>query len=177
MPLKLGREAEITYDQLILLQLSRCSKPMDTLYFARCVMNFLALLPPDIRLEVQKRKGAILQAIEKEEEAFCGPPPSSYESLNNYRKCIAEKANAIARKVAEELNAKSYYYIIHSLITIEWGTSSYNQILHAYNQHLLSMSIAVDILHERGLIGFKEKPLYVGAVDVPRKSDKVGHGQ
>ena len=168
MPLKLGREAAITYDQLILLQLGRCSRPMDTVAFVKCVLNFLALLPPDIRLEVQRREEAILGAIEKEKKALCGPRPSNHASSEEYYRCIAEKASVIARKVAEELNAKSYYYIIYFLTTAE------REVL-MYSQYLLDMSLAIDVLHERGLIGFKEKPLYVGTVNVPRKPDKVGH--
>jgi hypothetical protein len=48
----------------------------------------LVLLPSDIRLEVQKRLRAIPRAIEKEKEAFWGPPPSDYASRENYYKCI-----------------------------------------------------------------------------------------
>ena len=168
--MKLAREAEITYEQLILLQLRRCSRPMDTEDFVKCVMNLLALLPSDVRLEVQKREGAILRAIEKEKEAFCGPPPSDYISRDDYFKCIMAKAGEIARKVAEELNAKSYYFIIHFLLTT-------GREARVYSQYLLDMGLAVDVLHEKGLIGFEEKSLYVGVVDVSRKSDKVGHRQ
>jgi hypothetical protein len=141
---------------------------MDTEDFVKCVINLLALLPSDIRLEVQKREEAILEAIEKEKKAFCGPRPSNHASSEEYYKCIAEKASVIARKVAEELNAKSYYYIIYFLTTAERGVL-------VYSQYLLDMSLAIDALHERGLIGFEEKPLYVGTVNVPRKPDKVGH--
>ena len=167
MPLKLGREATISYDQLILLQLSRCSRPMGTETFVRCVLNFLTLLPPDVRLEVQKREGAILRALEKEKETFCGSP-SNYKHGYEYGECVRAKSGEIALKVAEELNIKSYYYIIYYLLIARSDA-------YAYCQSLLEMSLAVDVLHEKGLIGFKEKPLYVGAVDVPRKSDKVVH--
>jgi hypothetical protein len=140
---------------------------MDIEDFVKCVMNLLALLPSDVRLEVQKREGAILRAIEKEKEAFCGPPPPDYISRDDYFKCIKAKAGEIARKVAEELNAKSYYFIIYFLLTT--GREAFT-----YCQHLLDLSLAIDVLHERGLIGFEEKPLYVGVVDVSRKPNKMG---
>jgi len=143
---------------------------MDTVDFVKCVMNLLALLPSDIRLEVQKREAAILRAIEKEKEAFCGPRPSDYRSLDDYYRCVIVKAGEIARKVAEELNAKSYYFIIYFLLTTREEALT-------YSQYLLDLSLAVDVLYERGLIGFEEKPLYVGVVDVPRKPNKVGDKQ
>ena len=101
------------------------------------------------------RRGAILGAIEKEKEAFCGSKPADYVSIERYDKCIEQKASAIARKVAEELNAKSYYFVIYILIIAEGDEFVYNRLL-------LDVSLAVDVLYERGLIGFEEKPLYVG---------------
>jgi len=140
---------------------------MDVLDFVKCVLNFLALLPPDIRLEVQRREGAIYKAIEKEKEVFCGSP-SNYQYREDYRKCIAAKKSDIALKAVEELNVKHYYYIVYHLVFSDVLT-------YGYCQNLLTFAIAVDVLHERGLIGFEEKPLYVGVVDVPRKPDKVVH--
>jgi hypothetical protein len=167
LPVKLAREAGITYEQLILLQLSRCSRPMDALDFYKCVMNLLALLPPDIRLEVQRRESAVLKALNEKIKEVCGAPPKGPHD-DEYYKCLAAKRSEIALKVAEELNAKNYYYIVHCLVPS-------NTITYVYCQNLLDMCLAVDVLHERGLIGFEEKPLYVGTVNVPRKSDKVGN--
>jgi len=106
-------------------------------------------------LEVQKRERAIPRAIENEKEAFCRPLPSDYASRENYYKCIGQNANAIARKVAEELNAVSYYNILYFLTITQRDAF-------VYSQCLLEMRPVVDVLHERVLIGFEEKPLYVG---------------
>jgi hypothetical protein len=164
---KLAREAGITYEQLILLQLSRCSRPMDVADFVKCVMNLLALLPPDIRLEVQKRESAILKALNEKMKDACGAPSKNSPNYEYYE-CLAAKRSEIALKVAEELNAKNYHYIVSCLVVPD-------EVTYAYCQNLLNMCLAVDVLHERGLIGFEEKPLYVGTVNVPRKPDKVGH--
>jgi len=165
LPLKLSREAEITYDQLILRQLSRCSRPMDVLDFVKCVMNLLALLPPDIRLEVQKREGAIYKAIEKEKEVFCGSP-SNYQYKEDYRKCLDAKKSDIARKAVEDLDVKNYYYIVYHLVFSDVLT-------YVYCQNLLLFAIAVDVLHEKGLIGFEAKQVYIGGPNVPRKPNKM----
>jgi hypothetical protein len=140
---------------------------MDTEDFIKCVMNLLALLPPDIRLEVQKRESVILKTLNKKIKDVCGTPSKDrYE----YYRCLGEKRGEIALRVVEELNAKNYYYILYCL-------AAQGEVTYAYCQNLLDIALAVDILHERGLIGFEEKPLYVGVVDVPRKSNKVGDKQ
>lgn len=140
---------------------------MDVVDFLKCVMNLLALLPPDIRLEVQKRESAILKALNEKMKDACGAP-SKNSPIYEYYGCLAAKRSEIALKVAEELNAKNYHYIVSCLVVPA-------EVTYAYCQRLLDMCLAVDVLHERGLIGFEEKPLYVGTVNVPRKPDKVGH--
>jgi hypothetical protein len=49
----------------------------------------------------------------------------------------------------------SYYNILYFLTITQRDAF-------VYSQCLLEMSLVVDVLHERGLIGFEEKPLYVG---------------
>lgn len=165
LPTKLAREASITYDQLILLQLRRCSKPMDIEDFVKCVLNLLALLPSDIRLEVQKRESVILKTLNEKIKDVCGTPSKDrYE----YYRCLGEKRGEIALRVVEELNTKNYYYIIYCL-------AAQGEVTYAYCQNLLDIALVVDVLHERGLIGFEEKPVYIGGPNVPRRPDKMGH--
>jgi hypothetical protein len=142
---------------------------MDVLDFVKCVMNFLALLPPDIRLEVQKREGAIYKAIEKEKEVFCGSP-SNYQYKEDYRKCLVAKQSNIVLKVVEELNVKHYYYIVYHLVFSDVLT-------YGYCQKLLLFAIAVDVLHEKGLIGFEGRHIYIGGPNVPRRHGEVGNKQ
>jgi hypothetical protein len=138
---------------------------MDIEDFVKCVLNLLALLPSDIRLEVQKRESVILKTLNEKIKDVCGTPSKDrYE----YYRCLGEKRGEIALRVVEELNTKNYYYIIYCL-------AAQGEVTYAYCQNLLDIALVVDVLHERGLIGFEEKPVYIGGPNVPRRPDKMGH--
>jgi len=166
-------EAAISYEQVLLSQISYCAKLTNLLnetlsnegtqYIYNntrsliiCVDNLISLLPKDLRLKVFSREWEIRKRIA--------------DYANNY-KCLKDDTCSekdlenieleVLRVMRKELPEYSHIisYIIRSVVR---GKAS------SVGVYQFRLALVVDVLMEEGIIGLKQSSLFVGRVDVPK---------
>jgi hypothetical protein len=179
-PLEKVLEAAISYEQVLLSQISYCSKLTDLLsetlssegaqYLRRrylslvvCVGNLISLLPKHLRLKVFSREREIMRRI----DGYA----SKYECLKRDT-CKGEEIEAIISEVSRAMYKEipEYAHLINYVVAwfVKEGTAS---LIGLYQ---LRLALVVDVLMEEGVIGLKQSSLFVGRVGVPEQPDQGG---
>jgi hypothetical protein len=178
-PLEKVLEAAISYEQVLLSQISYCSKLTNLIsetisnegvqYLRNsssslmvCVKNLITLLPKDLRLRVFKREAEIRKRI--------ADYASKYECLKRDT-CKEEEIyaieSAVRRAILKEFPEYAHVIDFPLNLVIRGGASS-------VGMNLFRLALAVDVLMEEGVIGLKRSSLFVGRVGVPEQPDQGG---
>jgi hypothetical protein len=183
-PLEKVLEAAISYEQVLLSQISYCSKltnlisetfSNEGIQYLRdrrlslmvCVDNLISLLPKDLRLKVFERELRIKREIRERLADYArkyGCPKRDT--------CEEEKIEAIMSEVSRAVNEEipGYAHLIRRVVA--WFVEGESVLVVCLYQ--LRLALVVDVLMEEGIIGLKQSSLFVGRVDVPKQPDQGG---
>jgi len=180
-PLEKVLEAAISYEQVLLSQISYCSKltnivsetfSSEGVAYLRdsssslvvCVGNLISLLPKHLRLKVFERGSEIKKRI--------ADYASKYECLRK-KTCREEEIETIVSEVSKAMRKElpEYAHVINYVVAwfVEGGSTSL-----LISLYLFRLALVVDVLMEEGVIGLKQSSLFVGRVDVPKQPDQGG---
>jgi hypothetical protein len=168
-------EAAISYEQVLLSQISYCAKLTHLISYSYghgddvvyendnrfsldvCVSNLISLLPKDLRMKFFNKEKEIKKKILNY--------ASNYECIKN-DSCKDNELDAIVSDIRKKLSKELYEYshLIGFLIDYLIKKSNYSFIKYLQFQ----LALIVDVLVEEGVIGLKRSSLFVGRVDVPK---------
>jgi hypothetical protein len=176
-PLEKVLETVISYEQVLLSQISYCAKlthlisynygygddvayESDNIFsLSVCIDNLISLLPKDLRMKFFNKEKEIIRKIKSYVK--------NYECLKN-DSCKDDELEkikiSINVKLSDELPEYSHLtkYIVEYFITEEES----KLISVKYKQ--FQFALIIDVLMEEGIIGLKQSSLFVGRVDVPK---------
>ena len=178
-PLEKVLEAAISYEQVLLSQISYCSKLTNLIsetfsnegvqYLRNsssslvvCVKNLITLLPKDLRLRVLSRAREIVRRI--------ADYANEYECFRNDTCGIKELdavESAVKRAILKEFPEYAHVIDFPLDLVVRGGESS-------VGMNLFMLALVVDLLMEEGIIGLRRTGFFVGRVDVPKQSDQGG---
>ena len=178
-PLEKVLEAAISYEQVLLSQISYCSKLTNLIsetlsnegvqYLRNsssslivCVKNLITLLPKDLRLRVLSRAREIVRRI--------ADYASKYECFRNNtcgEKELDAVESAVKRDILKEFPEYAHVIDFPLDLVVRGGESS-------VGMNLFMLALVVDLLMEEGIIGLRRTGLFVGRVDVPKQPDQGG---
>jgi len=178
-PLEKVLEAAISYEQVLLSQVSYCSKQTNlisetisnegvqylrnsSLSLMVCVKNLITLLPKDLRLRVFSREREIVRRITDY--------ANRYECFRNDT-CGEKELDAIESAVRKAIVKEfpEYAHVIDFPLDLVIRGEASNM-----GMNLFRLALVVDVLMEEGIIGLKQSSLFVGRVDVPKQPDQGG---
>jgi hypothetical protein len=169
-------EAAISYEQVLLSQISYCAKLTHLISYSYgygddvayetdnrfslsvCIDNLISLLPKDLRMKFFDK--------EKEIKKKILDYAKNYECVKNDN-CKDNELDEIIPNILGKLSKEfpEYSHLIKYLITYlireesKYGFVKYLQF---------RLALIIDVLVEEGIIGLKQSSLFVGRVDVPK---------
>jgi len=178
-PLEKVLEAAISYEQVLLSQISYCSKLTNLInetfsnegvqYLRNsssslmvCVKNLITLLPKDLRLRVFSREREIEEKI-----ADYASKHKCFKDNTCGEKELDAVESAVRKAILKELPEYTHVIMYPLSLVIRGETSS-------IGMNIFRLALVVDILMEEGIIGLKQSSLFVGRVDVPKQPDQGG---
>jgi hypothetical protein len=172
-PLEKVLEAAISYEQVLLSQISYCSKltnlasetiSSEGIQYLRdnsmslmvCVKNLITLLPKDLRLRVFSREREIEEKI-----ADYASKHECFKSKTCGEKELDVIESAVRKAILKELPEYTHVIVYPLSLVVRGETSS-------IGMDIFRLALVVDILMEEGIIGLKQSSLFVGRVDVSK---------
>jgi hypothetical protein len=149
-------EPVMSYEELLLNQINYCAKILDD-HFLACVERLMDIIPKEVEEEVLRRFRKILKpVINFLNDDRC----RSLNSSSNEGKLLRSYVDEIYNSYDEDF--RLYERFVYYLVLVYCNQSSYIPNVKA----LLKFRIIIDVLEESGLLGLKNKGLYVGRVNV-----------
>jgi hypothetical protein len=148
-------EPVMSYEELLLNQINYCAKILDE-HFLVCIERLMDIIPKEVEEEVLRMFKKIVKPINNFlNEDRC----RSLNSSSNEDELLRSYVNEIYKNYDEDfhLYERFVYYLVRAYCDRNYIS---------YARALLKFRIIINVLEESGLLGLKNKGLYVGRVNV-----------
>lgn len=151
-------EPVMSYEELLLNQINYCAKILDD-HFMICVNHLMNIIPEEVEEEVLRR----FKKIEKSIKNFLNEDRCrSLNSSSNEGELLRSYVDEIYKNYDEDFHR--YKRFVYRLVRVYCGQGHIG-----VEEILLMFRIIVNVLEESGLLGLKNKGLYVGRVNVSQQ--------
>ena len=148
-------EPVMSYEELLLNQINYCAKILDD-HFMVCVEHLMNIIPKEVEEEVLRRFRKILKSVNNFlNDDRC----KSLNSSSNEGELLRSYVNEIYKNYDEDFHL--YERFVYHLV-LAYCDLGFISVVRTN----LKFRIIVDVLEESGLLGLKNKGLYVGRVNV-----------